>query len=161
MCQVILDYPPSPWSILVIYATNLHKFFGTFHAVRGISLEVPAGEVIALLGPNGAGKSTTVRMLTAMLRPTRGSATVAGYDIAREPKHVRAQVGLLTEYPGLYGRMHALDYLLFFGRLQGLDRREAAARAQTLLERFGLWEARGRKLQGYSKGMQQKVALIR
>lgn len=145
----------------MIYAAELHKFFGTFHAVRGISLEVPAGEVIALLGPNGAGKSTTVRMLTAMLRPTSGSATVAGYDVAREAQHVRAEVGLLTEYPGLYGRMNALDYLLFFARLQGIERTEAAARARTLLERFGLWEARERKLQGYSKGMQQKVALIR
>ena len=145
----------------MISATNLHKSFGDYHAVRGISLEVAPGEVLALLGPNGAGKSTTVRMLTAMLRPTQGSATVAGCDVVRAPKDVRARIGLLTENPGLYTRMNALDYLLFFARLQGLDRFHAARRAEELLRRFGLWEARGRKLGGYSKGMQQKVALIR
>ncbi len=145
----------------MINATALHKFFGDFHAVRGISLEVPPGEVLAFLGPNGAGKSTTVRMLTAMLRPTSGRAIVAGYDVALEPQYVRAQVGLLTEYPGLYGRMNAVDYLLFFARLQGLARAEAIVRAETLLRRFGLWDARTRRVGGYSKGMQQKVALIR
>ena len=145
----------------MISAYDLHKCFGDFHAVRGISLEVGPGEVLALLGPNGAGKSTTVRMLTAILRPTRGGAVVAGYDVVEEPQHVRAQVGLLTEYPGLYVRMTALQYLLFFARLQGFARAEGAARAEALLRRFGLWEARERKLDGYSKGMQQKVALIR
>lgn len=145
----------------MIYAANLHKFFGDYHAVRGISLDVRPGEVLALLGPNGAGKSTTVRMLAALLRPTEGSAIVAGYDAVRAPQDVRARIGLLTENPGLYSRMNALDYLLFFGRLQGLDRVHAARRAEELLRRFGLWEARGRRLGGYSKGMQQKVALIR
>ena len=145
----------------MISANNLHKVFGEYHAVRGISLEIPPGTVLALLGPNGAGKSTTVRMLTAMIRPTRGSATVAGYDVVAQPQHVRAQVGLLTEYPGLYARMKPLDYLLFFGRLQGLARHEAAERAERLLRRFDLWDARNRKLGSFSKGMQQKVALIR
>jgi ABC-2 type transport system ATP-binding protein len=145
----------------MISAENLHKYFGEFHAVRGISLEVRPGEVLALLGPNGAGKSTTVRMLTAILQPTHGRASIAGYDVVREPQHVRAQVGLLTEYPGLYARMTALKYLLFFARLQGLPHSEAAPRAEELLRRFGLWEARSRKLDSYSKGMQQKVALIR
>jgi ABC-2 type transport system ATP-binding protein len=145
----------------VIQASDLHKSFGGFQAVRGISLDVPPGEVIALLGPNGAGKSTTVRMLTAMLQPSHGTARVAGYDVVREPQHVRAQVGLLTEYPGLYARMNALDYLVFFGRLQGLVRHEALARAERYLRRFGLWDARARKLGTYSKGMQQKVALVR
>ncbi len=145
----------------MISAENLHKYFGDFHAVRGISLEVRPGEVLALLGPNGAGKSTTVRMLTAILQPTHGRASIAGYDVATEPQHVRAQVGLLTEYPGLYARMTALKYLLFFARLQGIPRAEAIPRAEELLRHFGLWEARSRKLDSYSKGMQQKVALIR
>jgi ABC-2 type transport system ATP-binding protein len=145
----------------MISAENLHKYFGEFHAVRGISLEVRPGEVLALLGPNGAGKSTTVRMLTAILQPTHGRASIAGYDVTNEPQHVRAQVGLLTEYPGLYLRMTALKYLLFFARLQGLPSAEATPRAEELLRRFGLWEARSRKLDSYSKGMQQKVALIR
>ncbi len=145
----------------MIGATNLHKSFGDFHAVQGISFNVPPGEVLALLGPSGAGKSTTIRMLTAMLRPTSGTATVAGYDVIREPAQVRAHVGLLTEYPGLYGRMNALDYLIFFGQMQGIARTDVAVRAEALLRRFGLWEAHRRKIGSYSKGMQQKVALIR
>ena len=140
----------------MINASDLHKSFGDFEAVRGISLDVRPGEVLALLGPNGAGKSTTVRMLTAMMRPTSGRATVAGYDVVTEAQYVRAQVGLLTEYPGLYGRMTVLEYLLFFARLQGLARAEASTLARSLLQRFDLWDARERKLDGYSKGMQQK-----
>ncbi len=145
----------------MIEATDLHKYFGQFHAVRGISLHVPAGQVLALLGPNGAGKTTTVRMLSAILKPNRGTARVAGHDVAAEPQIVRHKVGLLTEYPGLYARMTAVDYLLFFGQLQGMNRTDSAARAAELLKRFDLWSARDRKLDGYSKGMKQKVALIR
>jgi ABC-2 type transport system ATP-binding protein len=145
----------------MIEADNLHKFFGAFHAVRGISLHVPAGQVLALLGPNGAGKTTTIRMLSAILQPNRGSARIAGHDVVQEPQIVRHKVGLLTEYPGLYARMTALDYLLFFGRLQGMNRHDCTVRATQLLQRFDLWQARNRKLDGYSKGMKQKVALIR
>lgn len=145
----------------MIQATDLHKYFGQFHAVRGISIEVPAGQVLALLGPNGAGKTTTVRMLSAILKPNRGSARIAGHDVVAEPQIVRHKVGLLTEYPGLYARMTAVDYLLFFGQLQGMSRADCAARTTLLLKRFDLWAARDRKLDGFSKGMKQKVALIR
>jgi len=145
----------------MIEASDLHKYFGAFHAVRGISLHVPAGQVLALLGPNGAGKTTTIRMLSAILQPNRGAARIAGHDVVKEPQIVRHKVGLLTEYPGLYARMTAVDYLLFFSQLQGMNRHDASARAGQLLKRFDLWEAKDRKLDGYSKGMKQKVALIR
>lgn len=145
----------------MIEANDLHKYFGTFHAVRGISLNVPSGQVLALLGPNGAGKTTTVRMLSAILQPNRGSARIAGHDVVAEPQIVRHKIGLLTEYPGLYARMTAVDYLLFFGRLQGMNQHDCTVRTTQLLKQFGLWEARDRKLDGYSKGMKQKVALIR
>jgi ABC-2 type transport system ATP-binding protein len=145
----------------MIEADGLHKFFGAFHAVRGVSLQVPAGQVLALLGPNGAGKTTTIRMLTAILKPDQGWARIAGHDVVAEPQVVRHKVGLLTEYPGLYARMTAVDYLHFFARLQGMNRSDSAARTELLLKQFGLWEARQRKLDGYSKGMKQKVALIR
>ncbi len=145
----------------MIEANDLHKYFGAFHAVRGISLDVPAGQVLALLGPNGAGKTTTIRMLSAILQPNSGWARIAGHDVVQEPQVVRHKVGLLTEYPGLYARMTAVDYLLFFGRLQGMNRHDCLARTTQLLQRFGLWEARDRKLDGYSKGMKQKIALIR
>src|SRR5215218_5789381 len=101
----------------MIEAANLHKIFGSFQAVSGISLDIAAGEVVALLGPNGAGKTTTVRMLSAILKPTKGYARVAGYDVIAQAREVRHVVGLLTEFPGLYNRMLPMDYLQFFGAL--------------------------------------------
>ncbi|HMQ31769.1 MAG TPA: ABC transporter ATP-binding protein [Chloroflexaceae bacterium] len=145
----------------MIEAQGLSKAFGGFQAVRGVDLEVRPGELLALLGPNGAGKTTTVRMLGAILRPSGGRARICGLDVVDEARAVRGKVGLLTEYPGLYGRMAAAEYLDFFGSLLGLDPGPRRRRAEALLRQFGLWEARERKLDGYSKGMKQKVALVR
>jgi ABC-2 type transport system ATP-binding protein len=145
----------------MIETRNLGKQFGDFWAVRGINLDVPAGQVLALLGPNGAGKTTTVRMLTSVLRPTCGEARVAGYDVSREPTKVRGLVGVLTEQHGLYGRMVADQYLDFFGELYGLSNSVRQARIQQLLEHFGLSEVKKRRLGEYSKGMRQKLALAR
>ncbi len=145
----------------MIEAHQLCKQFGGFHAVRSLSLEIPPGEVLALLGHNGAGKTTTVRMLGAILKPTSGWARVGGHDVVQEAQQVRSKVGLLTEYPGLYNRMDALEYLYFFGALLGLDARRSQERAELLLKQFGLWDARERRLDGYSKGMKQKIALVR
>jgi ABC-2 type transport system ATP-binding protein len=145
----------------MIEARNLHKVFGSFHAVCDISLSVDPGEVVALLGPNGAGKTTTVRMLGAILKPTSGHARVAGYDVVEQAREVRHVVGLLTEFPGLYVRMHPDEYLRFFGALQGMDAAACERRSAALLQQFGLWEARGKRLDSFSKGMKQKIALIR
>lgn len=145
----------------MIIAHNLTKNFGDFKAVKGVSLQVQPGEVLALLGPNGAGKTTTIRMLASILKPTSGSATVGGFDVVKQAREVRHAVGLLTEFPGLYHRMKSLEYLLFFGRLQGMHDRQCVERATALLKQFGLWEAREKRIDGYSKGMKQKLALIR
>jgi ABC-2 type transport system ATP-binding protein len=145
----------------MIEAINLHKIFGSFHAVRDLSLSVAAGEVVALLGPNGAGKTTTVRMLGAILKPTRGQARIAGYDVVEQAREVRHVVGLLTEFPGLYVRMRPVEYLRFFGELQGMDRAACDRRSVALLQQFDLWEARNKRLDSFSKGMKQKIALIR
>ncbi|MCK6630059.1 MAG: ATP-binding cassette domain-containing protein [Anaerolineae bacterium] len=145
----------------MIQATHLTKEFGEFTAVRDISLSLPEGEVLALLGPNGAGKTTTVRMLGAILKPTRGSARIAGYDTVAEAKAVRRVIGLLTEFPGLYLRMKGLDYLAFFGELQGVPRPIIRQRSEELLKRFELWEARDKSVGTYSKGMKQKLTLVR
>lgn len=140
---------------------GLTKRFENLTAVDDLTFSVEEGEILALLGPNGAGKTTTVRMLSSILRPTTGSARIAGYDIAREAYRVRHIVGHLTEFPGLYLRMRVLEYLDFFGELQGMSRADCRARAEQLLQHFGLWDARGRRLAEFSKGMRQKVALIR
>ena len=145
----------------MIEAVNLTKEFGEFTAVRDVSLNVPEGEVLALLGPNGAGKTTTVRMLGAILKPTRGSARIAGHDTVTEAKAVRRLIGLLTEFPGLYLRMKGLAYLSFFGELQGMPGPIIRQRSEELLQRFELWDARDKHVGTYSKGMKQKLTLVR
>lgn len=145
----------------MIFAEDLTKHFDDFAAVEGVNLDVRSGEVLILLGPNGAGKTTTVRMLTSILKPTRGNALVAGYDIVRQADKVRSVVGVLTEHHGLYGRMNADEYLDFYGQLYRLDAPARRMRSSMLLERFGLAEARRKRLGEYSKGMRQKLALVR
>lgn len=145
----------------MIEAQQLSKQFGSFQAVRNMTLSIQPGEVLALLGPNGAGKTTTVRMLGAILKPSGGWARICGHDVVQDARIVRSKVGLLTEYPGLYNRMRPLEYLDFFGALLGLDRIKGYQRAEMLLKQFGLWEAREKRLDSYSKGMKQKIALVR
>ncbi len=145
----------------MIHAENLTKQFDDFIAVNGINLDVPRGEVLALLGPNGAGKTTTIRMLGSILRPTGGRATVAGFDTVRQSRQVRRVIGLLTEFPGLYTRMRGEEYLDFFGEMQGLPKSVRRERAEMLLKRFQLWDARRQRLGEYSKGMKQKLTLVR
>jgi ABC-2 type transport system ATP-binding protein len=145
----------------MIETQNLSKRFEDFQAVDGVTLTVKPGEVLALLGPNGAGKTTTVRMLTSILKPSSGWARVNGYDVEKEPAGVRASVGVLTEHHGLYYRMRSEEYLDFFGELYGLSRVVSRARAAQLLERFNMAFAAGKRLGEYSKGMRQKLALIR
>lgn len=145
----------------MIVTENLSKRFDGFLAVDSISLDIPAGQVLALLGPNGAGKTTTVRMLTSILRPSGGRARVAGFDVISQPEQVRASVGVLTEMHGLYDRMPADDYLDFFGQLYGLDRQTRQERILELLQRFGLLADARRQIGEFSKGMRQKLALAR
>jgi ABC-2 type transport system ATP-binding protein len=145
----------------MISCNDLSKQFGDFWAVNGVSLDVQPGEVLVLLGQNGAGKTTTVRMLTAVLTPTRGWAKVAGYDVAREPEKVRSSVGVLTEQHGLYARMTAEEYLDFFAQVYGIPSNVKKARITHLLEYFGLSSAAKKRTGEYSKGMRQKLALAR
>ncbi len=145
----------------MIEAKGLTKKFGDFTAVNRLDLSVAEGEVLALLGPNGAGKTTTVRMLGSILRPTAGYARIAGLDTVTQAAEIRRIIGLLTEFPGLYTRMKGLEYLDFFGELQGLPKAVRQARAEKLLRQFELWDARNKRLGEYSKGMKQKLTLVR
>ncbi|MBZ0287217.1 MAG: ABC transporter ATP-binding protein, partial [Anaerolineae bacterium] len=145
----------------MIEAHELTKDFEQFRAVDRVSLDVPTGSVLALLGPNGAGKTTTVRMLTSILAPTSGWARLAGFDVVAQPEKVRAHVGVLTEQHGLYERMKAIEYLDFFGRVYRLTAEQRKRRSFELMERFGLIFALDKRLGEYSKGMKQKLALVR
>jgi ABC-2 type transport system ATP-binding protein len=145
----------------MIEATLLTKLFDDFVAVKDLSLSVGSGQLLALLGPNGAGKTTTVRMLGAILKPTTGTARIDGLDIHSQASEVRRRIGLLTEQPGLYTRSSGLEYLVFFGRLYGLSNRESERRALALFDRFAMPDTAHRRLGQYSKGMRQKVGLIR
>ncbi|OQA22934.1 MAG: Daunorubicin/doxorubicin resistance ATP-binding protein DrrA [Chloroflexi bacterium ADurb.Bin360] len=145
----------------MIEMVGLTKQFETVLAVDGIHLAVQPGEVLALLGPNGAGKTTTVRMLSAILKPTAGHALVAGYDVATQSLEVRRRVGMLTESPGLYQRMSGQEYLDFFGEVRGLAPAARRARIAHLAEWFEMSGVLERRLGEYSKGMAQKVALMR
>ena len=146
----------------MIETHDLSKQFNhDFWAVDGVTLTVQPGQILALLGQNGAGKTTTVRMLTALLKPTRGWARVGGYDITRNPQEIRSNVGVLTEQHGLYMRMSGAEYLDFFGEIYGLAPRLRKSRSDYLLEYFGLTEAAHRRSGEYSKGMKQKLALAR
>jgi ABC-2 type transport system ATP-binding protein len=132
---------------------------GDVVAVDNLSLCVAPGEIFGFLGPNGAGKTTTVRMLTCLLRPTSGTASINGFAIGQDDQNIRARVGLLTEIPGLYDTMSAEKNLTIFGRLYGL--RDAEARAHRFLKMLDLWGRRRDAVGAFSKGMRQKLAIAR
>lgn len=145
----------------MIVTQHLTKHFEDFVAVDDLNLQVKAGEVLALLGPNGAGKTTTVRMLTTVLKPTRGTARVAGFDILEDHQAVRASVGVLTEDHGLYDRMKLEEYLDFFGQLYGIKPVQRRERIEELYTKFGLSQDLDRRIGEFSKGMRQKLSLAR
>jgi ABC-2 type transport system ATP-binding protein len=146
-----------------IRVEGLEKRFGARRAVSGLTFEVKPGEVFGLLGPNGAGKTTTVRMLTGLLEPSAGRASVCGLELPLRDDGValRRKVGLLTEQPGLYDRLTARENLEFFMRLNEVDWTAAWALARGLLERFGLGGREDEPVGGFSKGMRQKLAIVR
>ena len=117
--------------------------------------------MLGLLGPNGAGKTTTVRLLTALIEPTEGTATVDGLDVRAQADQVRGRVGILTETPGLYEKLSAWANLEFFGRLYGVDASARAERIERYLRLFSLWDRRDDPAGQYSKGMKQKLAIAR
>ncbi len=144
-----------------ISVAGLCKRFGERTAVEGLTFEVEEGEVFGLLGPNGAGKTTTVRMLTGLLSPSGGEAVVCGQRVGVHNEQLRKAVGLLTEQPGLYDRLSARENLLFFIKLHELPEAPAWERAKVFLERFGLAGREDEPCGGFSKGMRQKLAIVR
>jgi ABC-2 type transport system ATP-binding protein len=144
-----------------IETDGLTRVFGQRTAVDHLTLSIPTGSVFGFLGPNGAGKTTTVRMLSALIAPTSGTASIVGYKLGVQNEDIRRSVGILTETPGLYDRLSAFENLVFFGRLYDLDAARAAQQAERYLTDLGLWERRHEKVGGFSKGMRQKLAIAR
>ena len=140
---------------------NLVKRYGEVEALRELTVSVATGASLVLLGRNGAGKTTALRCMAGVLLPSAGSVRVDGLDSRENPDSVRAKVGLMPEVPGLYERMSAPAYLDYFGSVYGLPQPERSRRIGELLERFDLASAGERWVGTFSKGMRQKVALIR
>ncbi|TFV57981.1 ATP-binding cassette domain-containing protein [Mycobacterium sp. PS03-16] len=140
-----------------IVVSGISKSFGEVHAVRDVSFDVGAGEVVALLGPNGAGKTTTVDILSTLTKPSSGTATVAGFDVVTEASSVRRSIMLTGQQVALDDMLTGRENLVLFGRLQGLAKKAARARAEELLVAFDLVYAADRRLGTYSGGMRRRI----
>ena len=142
-----------------IVAENLVRHFGDVHAVKGINLEIKAGEVFGFLGPNGAGKSTAVRMLTTLLRPTSGTARVAGYDVVKQADQVRRNIGVALQDAAIDPLMTGAELLALQAVLYGIPSSSLKKRSDELLERVGLTAAASRRVSTYSGGMRRRLDL--
>ncbi|AEV67280.1 ATP-binding cassette domain-containing protein [Acetivibrio clariflavus] len=146
----------------MIKVENLTKQFGTFTAVNKVSFEVEKGEIFGLLGENGAGKTTTLRMLATMLKPTSGTASMAGFDIISQPEKVRTKIGILFGgETGLYDRLTCEENIAYFGMLNDMSRDRINDRIKALAKAFGMEEYIRKRAGKLSKGMKQKVAFAR
>ena len=145
----------------MIRVKNLTKHFDDLKAVDGISFTVEKGEIFGFLGPNGAGKTTTIRMLSCIIEPTNGNAHLNGYNIRENKMEIRRMVGILTENPCLYERLTPIYNLDFFGKLYDVPDADRARRINEILEMFDLYDRKDEKVETFSKGMKQKLALAR
>jgi len=145
--------------VTVIRVEDLRKRYGGLAALDGFDLAVPAGTVCALLGPNGAGKTTAVRILSTLLDPDGGRATVAGHDVVTQPAEVRRRIGLVGQHVAIDEVLSGRQNLVMFGRLYHLGRARARARADELLARFGLADTGGKQVSRYSGGMRRRLDL--
>jgi ABC-2 type transport system ATP-binding protein len=142
---------------IVIQTHKLSKIFGNIVALRDLDLTVTRGSVFGFLGPNGAGKTTTVRILSGLLKPTSGTATVCGYDVNKQREEIKAVTGLLPETPGLYSKLSAVEFLEFIGALNDMSGEVLHRRIDRLLDLMGLEGRQNDLLESYSSGMKQKV----
>jgi len=145
----------------VIHVANLSKEFGTQKAVNNVNFTLEEGEIFGFLGPNGAGKTTTIKLLNGMVIPTYGSVSVFGVDPTTNPEKIHQLAGVLTEHAQMYNDLTGLDNLIFYGEIFGLEKDESAKRAEDLLAKLDLFDAKDKKLSEYSTGMRQRLSLAR
>jgi ABC-2 type transport system ATP-binding protein len=143
----------------VIEASGLEKSFDDVKAVNGVSFTVESGEFFGFLGPNGAGKTTTINMLTGLARPDRGTITIGGIETEKNAKAAQHLIGVVPDESNLYPELTGIQNLRFSGALYGMGKAERNARADELIEDFGLKEAGGRRFGGYSRGMKRKLTI--
>lgn len=145
----------------MIEVKDLYKSFGTVQALQGVSFTAPDGRITGLLGPNGAGKTTTLRVLYTLLCPDRGSASVDGYDVVRQPIEVQRRIGSLPDARGLYQRLTARENVRYYGRLHGLKGEELERRIDALIALLEMETIADRRTDGFSTGERLKVAIAR
>jgi ABC-2 type transport system ATP-binding protein len=143
----------------MITITNLQKHYGHVMAVKDLTLHIPQGEFFGFLGPNGAGKTTTIKMLVGLLKPSAGSATIAGYDIQRFPQEAKQHIGFIPDRPFVYDKLSGREFLRFIGDLYGMDERSITTRGEDFLELFELLPWGDELIESYSHGMRQKIAM--
>ena len=142
-----------------LVAQELHKSFNEHKAVDGISFSISKGEIFGLLGPNGAGKTTTIRMLSTVLEPDQGDITIGGYSVRHDADAVRSLIGVCPQEIALYEELSSYDNLVFFGRMAGLNGKEAGEQAMSHLELVGLTERAKGRIDKFSGGMKRRVNL--
>jgi len=146
----------------IIHTDNLSKHYGKGNVIKAVDellIDVYEGETFGLLGPNGAGKTSTVRLLNCIIKPTSGTATVKGFDILKDEIDVKRVTGLLAESPGLYEKLSAFEFLEFMGSLYDVPNNILPRRIEDLLKLFNLYDRRDYLLEGFSRGMKQKVLI--
>lgn len=141
----------------MISISNLSKSYGDFEALRNLTLEIPDGELFCFLGPNGAGKTTTIKILTGLLRPTAGTASIDGLDIRHDPIRVKQRIGYIPDMPYLYERLTITEFFQFTGELYGVSKDETHAEMDAAFDRFGLDEHRSALVKDLSHGLRQRL----
>ncbi|MCY4130828.1 MAG: ABC transporter ATP-binding protein [Gammaproteobacteria bacterium] len=143
----------------MIETHQLEKKFGATIALQSLDLSIKPGEIVGLLGPNGAGKTTTLRILTGMIQPTSGSASVAEFDVVKDPVEVKKRVGFVPETGALFEHLSAKEYLDLVATLHKIEDEDAEARIEKFLRLFGLYEDREKRMHTFSKGLRQRVVI--
>ena len=143
----------------MIQTKGLAKHFGALTAVQSLYLDVPQGEFFAFLGPNGAGKTTTIKMLAGLLKPTSGTASVAGFDVQKDPESAKARLAYVPDFPYTYDKLTAVEFMQFVGDIFGLRAADISTRTEALFDRFHLHDYRHELTENLSHGTRQRLVI--